>query len=47
MCREEEKCLYSYRGLGEEKRERGKVNGVGKDSGLRTDPQGKEQKWGV
>ena len=25
----------------------GKVNGVGKGSGLRTDPQRKEQKWGV
>ena len=33
--------------MGEGKRERGKVNGVGKGSGLRTDPQRKEQKWGV
>ena len=39
----DEKCLYSEKGLGEGKREKVKVNGVGKGSGRRMDPQSKEQ----
>ena len=47
MNRADEKCLYSSKGLSEGKRERGKVNGVGKGSGLWMDLQRKEQKGGV
>ena len=43
----EEKCVGRMRNGYIVKGDWGKVNGVGKGSGLQTDPQGKERKWEV
>ena len=43
----EEKCVGRMRNGYIVKGDWGKVNGVRKDSGLRTDPPGKERKWEV